>query len=109
MSQLISVRSNQSLEVSYEHEKLIPLTEIIILTEKPKYSFGKDDRILRGNKITETRFKCNSASLVALIDQLQLAKVVAEQYEKIAENVIVGKPVAGTPVNSKSKSKAKAK
>lgn len=107
MSQLLSVRSNQSLEVSYEHGKLIPLTEIIILTEKPKYSLEKDDKILKGNEITEVRFKCSSAGLGALIDQLQSAKFVAEQYERIAADITVERPTAGTPVKSAKKSKAK--
>ncbi len=102
--QLISVRTNHEFFFDPPSKKLVAMTELIILAEKPAYELEGSD-IIRKSKVEEIRFKCSSEAITLLLQQLTDAAKNALHFEKVAEamNEILSdtdKTVpTGTPVN----------
>ena len=83
--QLISVRSNCDFSLDYEKGTLHPHTEVIIITQSPNYKVNeKTDKISRGIKVDEFRFKSSLDGINKLIGELQIVAQNMIKFEQLS-------------------------
>ena len=83
--QLAAVRSNLKFHVNYSNAELMPEVELVILCWNPKYKSNKDEQIVIGSEIVESRFWLDSKGLNQLIAELKITAEKLLQYEQAGE------------------------
>jgi len=82
---LISVRSNCNFALNYETGKLMPQTEVILITTSPKYVLDKKKTgYIKEVDIQEVRFISSVEGLNILIGELQLLLTNANTFEQMS-------------------------
>ena len=80
---LVSLRSNCVFALDYQSGKLIPQTEVILITTNPKYVLNKTmDAFRKEQEITEYRFHCDLEGVNKLIGELQLLVKNMNNFEQ---------------------------
>lgn len=78
MNSLASIRTNiiYSKEVKEGEEKYNRLQEIILLVDKPKYTYSNEGEVVRETGLEELRFTVSEKGFVQLIELLEKMKEV---------------------------------
>lgn len=78
MNNLVSIRTNivYSKEVKEGEEKYNRHQELILLVDKPKYSYSNEGEIVRERGLEELRFTVNEKGFEQLIELLEKLKDV---------------------------------
>ena len=81
---LISFRTNTTFSINYETLKLVPQTELILLSTEPKYGFDKKGAILKGNELTEFRLFTSLEGINIMIGELRLLATRLQTFEQMS-------------------------
>jgi len=86
--ELISVRSNCNFSLDYKSGKLIPMTEVVLITSEPKYVLNKQrDGFKKDVEINEYRFISDLDGINQLIGELQLLVNNINKFEQTAVGI----------------------
>lgn len=86
MKQLISVKTNMSLEYSVETNTMQPASEVILLVSTPNYKIS-DNAVKRHVKLKEFRFKTSLEGINSLIGQLQVLSNSMNSFEQMGNSI----------------------
>lgn len=81
---LISFRTNTKFSINYETLKLIPETELILLSTEPKYEVNKKGEIMKGNELGEFRIFTSLEGINQMIGELQLLVQRLQTFEQMS-------------------------
>jgi hypothetical protein len=77
MNQLVSIRTNVFyLKEPNTEKEFTRLQEIILLVDKPKYTYSNEGEVLRERAVEELRFSVGEEALEQLISQFEKLKNV---------------------------------
>lgn len=85
MGEVISLRTNHSMVINSSN-KIQTVTELIVLTEKPKYVL-LENNIIRKSVIHEARFMLTTKAIDELISKLSIARDAAMTLQQASDGL----------------------
>lgn len=85
---IVSVRSNCNFALNYESGKLVPTTELIIITTEPKYELNKKgDALIKTQHVSEFRCQTDLEGVNRLIGELQILVKNCNAFEQTSHAI----------------------